>query len=218
MKDIVIYGDSSFSERMAFFVTFEQQGNIVAYTNKRDFITRESINGVPVIPYDELDSRIDKSNVEVLIAIGYTKMNYYREEIYKDLKKKGYKVATFISMNSILYTNSIGEGTIILPDVYVGPNVKHGVCKYLAASVKISHDSIIGDYNFLSTNVVMGGYANIENSCFIGLNATIRHDITLASKTFIGSGGNLLCSTEENCIYVGNPAKKLDKKSTDVKI
>ena len=31
MKDIVIYGDSSFSERMAFFVTFEQQGNIVAY-------------------------------------------------------------------------------------------------------------------------------------------------------------------------------------------
>lgn len=218
MKDIVIYGDSSFSERMAFLVTFEKQGNVVAYTNKRDFITRESINSVPVIPYDELENRINKSNVEILIAIGYTKMNYYREEIYKDLKLKGYRIATFISINSILYTESIGEGSIILPDVYIGPNVKIGVCNYLAASVKISHDSVIGDYNFLSTSVVIGGYANIENNCFVGLNATIRHDISLASKTFIGSGGNLLCNTEENCIYVGNPAKKLNKKSTDVKI
>jgi len=224
MNKIIIYSDSSFAERMGFFIEQEGWGEVIAYTNERQFITRDKVGKLPVISYDLLSEYFDKSEFSILLAVGYTRINKIREEIYNKIKRDGYKVATFISKNSVLYSSEIGEGTIILPCTYIGPYVKIGVCNYFAAGVKISHNSNIGDFNFFSTNVVMGGYANIENNCFIGLNSTIKNDIVIGSYSLIGSASNVLKSiprdeTKRGAVYAGNPAKLMEiKKSEEIHI
>ena len=58
----------------------------------------------------------------------------------------------------------------------------------------------------------------ISKNSFIGLNATIKNSISIAEKNIIGSGSNVIKSTEPQSIYVGNPAKKIKEISDNINI
>lgn len=49
-----------------------------------------------------------------------------REEKYYLCKQKGYEIPTFICKDAHVYTNDIGDGVIIYPNVTIGPCVKVG--------------------------------------------------------------------------------------------
>lgn len=217
MKNLVIYGDSPFAERIYSYIRIEGRDRVVGFVNDESFITRDVIAGIPVIPFQKLKYAL-KCDFEIILGYGYTGMNNLREKIYNECKKEGYKVGTYISTNAICYSDMISEGCIILPNVLIGPGTIIGKCNYFAASCVISHDSIIGDFNFFSTNVVLGGHANVGNHCFLGLHSTVKNDITLADYTFLGSACNMLKDSHYGCGYVGNPARKLDKSSLELNI
>ena len=151
-----------------------------------------------MIPLSKLRARTD---VEILIAIGYTKMNELREKIYTMLKKDSFSICTWISSKAIVYSDTIGEGTIILPNVMVGPGCKIGKCNFFESSVSLSHDNMIGDFNFFSTNCVLGGFAEIKNHCFMGLNCTVKSDICINDYTLLGSGSNMLNNSKRGGIF-----------------
>lgn len=83
----------------------------------------------------------------------------------------------------------------------------------------ITHDCTIGNFNYISAASVLGGHSHITDNCFIGLNSTIKDGITIAPYSLIGSAANVVKSTEEYGIYVGNPARMLPERSSlDAKI
>ncbi len=217
-KNFVIYGDTSFAEEMYKIISFEGRDIVIAFTNDRAFLNRREIDGIPVIPIDELANSMQKP-FEVLLAFGYTQMNKLREKIYYECKVAGFIVGSYISTNAICYSNNIGEGTFIWPGVYIGPDVVIGTCNIIKAACEIAHNNVIGDFNYIAGSVVMGGLACIGNHCFIGLNSTLRDNIHLADYTLLGCGCNML---KNNDIvgggYVGNPARMLKKRSLDIKI
>ncbi len=214
MRDLVVFGDSPFAERIASYISSEKQDNLIGFTADRNYMTRKSINGVPVYPFDELADRFSPKSIYIILGIGYTQMNNLREAIYKKCVAAGFQIGSYISVNATMYSTDIGEGVIVLPNSLIGPNCRIGKCTYIASCCAISHDNIIGDFNFLSTNVVMGGMAKIKNHCFVGLHSTIKNDISIPDYTFIGSAANLLKSPESpDGVYVGNPAKKIKNKS-----
>ena len=219
MGNIVIYGETEFAERIFSYIKFENAANVLAFTNARSYKEKESIQGIPVIAFEELDKEFAGIEFKILIAIGYAQMNNIREKIYKECKAASYDIATYISKTAILYSQNIEEGCIVMPNVYVGPNSKIGKCNIIASSCCLSHDNKMGNFNFISSSVVFGGHSKVCNNCFIGLNCTIRDSITVEDYSLIGSASNLLKDTEKHCVYVGNPARKLvGKKSNETKI
>ena len=46
----------------------------------------------------------------------------------------GIKVGSYISTNAICYSDRIGEGSIVWPNVYIGPDVVIGICNIIKAS------------------------------------------------------------------------------------
>lgn len=54
MQDIVIFGDSQYAERIYTYIRAENRLNVLAFTNERKFITRKSIFGIPVVPFENL--------------------------------------------------------------------------------------------------------------------------------------------------------------------
>ena len=58
----------------------------------------------------------------------------------------------------------IGEGTIIMPHVFIGPNVTIGKNCVLHPSVSILSDTIIGDEVIIQANTVIGSYAFYYNT------------------------------------------------------
>ena len=216
MENIVIYGETEFAERIFYYIKFENAANVLAFTNARNYKEKECIQGIPVIAFEDLNEVFAGIEFKILIAIGYTQMNNIREKIYKECKDSSYDIATYISKTAILYSQSIEEGCIVMPNVYVGPNCKIGKCNIIASSCCLSHDNEIGDFNFISSNVVFGGHSKVCNNCFIGLNCTIRDGIIVEDYSLIGSASNLLKSTEKHGVYAGNPAHNLKGKKSNV--
>lgn len=216
-KNFVIYGDTSFAEELFNIITFEGRDCVVAFTNDSFFMTRIEIKGRPVIPFDKLVETI-KEPFEILIAYGYMKMNTLREKVYNECKASGMEVGSYISKNALCYSDRIGEGSLVWPNVYIGPDVVIGICNIIKACCEVAHNNVLGDFNYIAGSVVMGGRASISNHCFIGLNSTIKSGIALAEYTLLGMGCNMLKESEPYGVYVGNPAKLLLKRSLEVSI
>lgn len=216
MRNLVIFGDTHFSERLYKYIEFEKVDHVVAFTQEKEFIRSDDLLGVPVIPFEDLDKKISV-DFSIIIGIGYSKMNSLREYVYQLCKKKKYKIASYISTSAIVYTfaENLGEGTLVFPGTLIGPDCKLGTCNIIASSCVLSHDITFGNFNFISANVVFGGFAKVENNCFIGLNATIRDGISIADKTMIGSASNVLKTIDKiGCVLAGNPARYLENKSS----
>lgn len=214
MKNIVIYGETEFAERILSYIKFENFANVIAFTNARSYKEKETIQGIPVIAFEELESYFKCVEFSILIAIGYAQMNNIRKKIHQECINAGYRISSYVSNSATLYSNDIGEGCIIMPNVYVGPNCKIGKGNIIASCTCLSHDNIIGDFNFISSNVIFGGHSSVCKNNFIGLGCIIRDGITIRDYSLIGSGTNLLLSTEIEGVYVGNPARRIEGKSS----
>lgn len=217
MRKLVIYGDTAFAEEIYLIITKEGKDIVVAFTNEKKFMTRNKILGIPVLPIEELEETIGKG-FEVLIAYGYINMNNLREKVYKECLSYGWIIGKYVSCNAICFSNSIGDGTIIWPNCYIGPNIKIGRCNIIQASCTLAHDNELGDFNYLAPGVVMGGRSKISSHSFIGLNSTLKSDVFLNDYTLLGCGSNMLMNSDCYGCYVGNPAKMLGKNSLEMKI
>lgn len=166
---------------------------------------------------------IEKEQFASVLAFttGYSQMNDIRKKVFFQIREEGYKLCTFISANANVYTDKIGDGSIIMPGAFVGPYVELGVSDIIYANVSLTHHITIGDFVFIGSGCVVGGNVKIGDNCFVGLNSTIKNKAKIPSYTLIGSGTNILSSITEGkgAVYVGNPARCLaDKRSVDVKI
>lgn len=116
----------------------------------------------------------------------------------------------------------VGEGTVIMPHVFIGPNVQIGKNCVLYPGVSILSDTLIGDNVIIQANTVIGsdafyynskrnrpqwykkllscGRVVIEDGVEIGAGCTI--DKGVSGDTQIGSGSKL-----DNLIHVGHDTK-----------
>lgn len=216
-KNYVIYGDTPFAEEIFNIISFERRDCVVAFTNDRAFMTRKAIKGLSVIPFDELNEAL-KMPFEILLAYGYTKMNHLREKVYNECKSAGMKVGTYISTNALCYFEGVGEGSMVWPNVYIGPGASIGRCNIIQASCTLAHDNIIGDFNYLAPGVVLGGRVSIANYCFLGLNSTVKGDVCLQNETLLGCGCNMIHNSLIEGCYYGNPGRLSDKQSSNTVI
>ncbi|MBQ4634942.1 MAG: hypothetical protein IJB64_00760 [Akkermansia sp.] len=214
MNKIVIYGDSDLGKRMYQYMRLENAANVLCFTTAQAFMSKKEFCGLPVIAAEELAKHYDIDSFSILIAVGYSKINTIRRRIYQECKDAGFRIASFISKSAQIDTEDVGEGCIILPHCYVGPGCKLGICNIMSGGVMITHDCTIGNFNYISAASVLGGHSHITDNCFIGLNSTIKDGITIAPYSLLGSAANVVKSTEEYGIYVGNPARMLPERSS----
>ena len=92
MRNLVVFGDSQYAERISKYIVIEGRDKLVAFTQEHSFISRKEINGVPVIPFEQLNHAL-MYDFEIVLGIGYTKMNTFKRKIFDLCKQKGYKIA-----------------------------------------------------------------------------------------------------------------------------
>lgn len=218
-KKIVIIGNTSNARLAKFFFETDSSYEVVAFSVNRAYITDENYEGIPVVAFEELEKNYPPSQFDVFVAVGYNKMNKIREELYHQCKKKGYFLPNYISSKcSFLTRENIGDNNLILEDNTIQPFVKIGSNNVFWSGNHIGHDTIIGDHNFLTSHVVVSGFVKIENNCFIGVNATLRDAITIASETLIAAGSIIMKNTDFQDVYAPARSVKLDKKSSEITI
>lgn len=213
MKRIVIFGNTEFAEELYQVMTSEGI-EVVAFTVDRQYMGSDTFCNLPMYPFESIEDYIDMSESEVALALGYSQMNNVRKQKYEECKKRGYSIATFCSEKAFIYTELIGEGSIIMPSAYIGPSVKMGVCNVVKVKNSLPHHNTVGNFNWFSGGCTFGGGTKIGNNCFFGLCSTIRNSINVADYTFSAANAYLYKNTIEGKAYIGMPAKIIDGKTS----
>ncbi len=93
---------------------------ISAFTVEKDYCTTEKFHDIDVIPFEELELHFPKESINILICIGYNKMNRIRERIYEKVKEEGYSILSYIHPKATVLTDKMGIGNIILENASIG--------------------------------------------------------------------------------------------------
>lgn len=218
MEKIIIFGTGKTAELAHYYFTNDSQYEVIAFTVNSNYINSEFFCGLPIYEFESLETMFLVEDVYIFVALAHSKMNKLRENIVKEAKKKGYKLASYISSKATVFENvKLGEHCFILEDNTIQPFVDIGDNNILWSGNHIGHHSKIGNNNFITSHVVIGGNTIIGNNCFIGVNSTLRDAIIIADQTLIGAGCFISRNTEEKGVYKTKYAEKFNLYSDQIK-
>ena len=155
--------------------------------------------------------------------MSYAKVNDLRRNRYLDALRRGYKCVSYVSsratvLNGGEVAGAIGSNCFILENNTIQPFSKIGNNVTLWSGNHVGHDSVIQDHTFVASHVVISGNVTVGESCFLGVNSTLRNGITLGARTVLGAGALLMESTEEESVYTTPAAEKRKIKSANVRL
>jgi sugar O-acyltransferase (sialic acid O-acetyltransferase NeuD family) len=185
--NLIIVGDSAFAEIAFEYFTHDSEYDVVGFSVERDFLHRDELAGLPVVPFDELDKIYAPSNHSVYVAATYTELNRLRTRLANSAKAMGFRLASYVSSKAFVWCNVelgehcfVFEGNVVQPFVRVGRNV------VLWSGNHIGHHSVIGDNSFVSSQVVVSGFVETGENCFLGVNSTIANNVRIGADAWIG--------------------------------
>jgi sugar O-acyltransferase (sialic acid O-acetyltransferase NeuD family) len=217
MAKVVIFGVRDTAELAHFYLTHDSEHEVVAFSLTRDYLEEDTFKGLPVVAFEDVEETYPPAEYKFFVPMTGKKMNRLREQFYNEAKAKGYNLISYVSSKATVFPGAqIGDNCFILEDNTIQPFVRIGDNVVLWSGNHIGHHSEIKGHVFFTSHVVLSGHCVVEPYCFFGVNATIRDYTHLAEGTLVAMGANVLKDTEAYGVYVGNPAKKGEKPSTEV--
>lgn len=217
MKELLIYGVGEFANIAHEYFTYDSEYSVSGFIVDEEYYSAETYKNLPVMKYSEVESQLD--SIYIFVAISASKINTLRERIFKKLDARGANFASYVSSKAFIWHDvRIGRNVFIFENNVLQTGVKIDDNCVLWSGNHIGHQTEIQKNCFISSHVVVSGYCTIGSNSYIGVNATIIDHIEIAEKTVVGAGTLIIRDTDENCIYVGSPGKKIpEKNSQDVK-
>jgi sugar O-acyltransferase (sialic acid O-acetyltransferase NeuD family) len=203
-KKLVLLGDSAFAEIACEYFTHDSEYQVAAFSVEREYLRRDELFGVPVVPFEELPERFAPGEHEFYAALVYTQGNALRRRLYEAAKAKGYRPASYVSPHAFVWRNArIGEHCFIFENNVVQPFVTIGDNVVLWSGNHIGHHSTIGDHCFISSHVVVSGFCNIGPSCFFGVNSSVANNTNVGAGCLVGAGALILGDVPDGEKVVG---------------
>ena len=219
MAKVIIFGIQDFAELAHYYLENDSEHEVAAFCVSEKYIEEnKNFKDMPIVSFETVEKIYPPSEYDFFAPMSPQQMNRLRENVYNDIKAKGYKLISYISSKATTFDNSIGDNCFILENNTIQPFTSIGNNVILWSGNHIGHHSKIKDHVMFTSHVVLSGHCVVEPNCFIGVNATIGHQVTIAKETLVGAGAVITKNTEEASIYVPAKSIKLDKKSSLIKL
>jgi sugar O-acyltransferase (sialic acid O-acetyltransferase NeuD family) len=216
-EEIIIVGDGEFAEIAYEYFTHDSQYEVVAFSVEKDYLKKNVLFDLPVVPFEELEDLYSTETYKVFVAVTYTQLNRVRTRLYNEAKRKGFSAVSYVSSNAFVWNNvEIGENCFIFENNVLQYRVKIGNNVVLWSGNHIGHGTRIYDNCFFSSHATVSGECIVGENCFIGVNSTFSDHLKIAKDCIIGAAANVIKDTEEGGIYIGNPAKLQKKRSKEL--
>ena len=220
MSKVVIFGIQDFASLAHYYLEEDSPHEVIAFTVTKEYMPPNAMfEGLPVIPFEEIEETYPPTDYALFAPMSHRKMNKMREAIYLQTEKKGYTQISYISSKATVFSNvTIGKNCFILEDNTIQPFVTIGNNVVLWSGNHIGHHSIIKNHVLFTSHVVLSGHCVVEPYCFFGVNATLRDGLHFAEGTLVAMGACVTKDTEPWGVYTGMPAKKGETLSKDLNI
>lgn len=205
-KKLVIAGAGE-TGRLAYeYFTYDSDYEVAAFAVHSSFIREKSICGLPVVAFEEAEHLYPPDGFDAFAAVSSTHLNRDRTKIFRQIKEKGYRAASYISSQALVWRNAeIGENCFVLGASVMQPFSKIGNNVTLWYKSNIGHSAAVEDNCFFASASI-AGFSKVGENCFLGVQVIVADNVKIAKDNFIGMGSVITKSTKENSVYKGNPA------------
>ena len=201
-KKLVLVGDSAFAQIAHEYFEVDTDYTVVGFSVEQAYLKNQEMDGLPVVPFEELELIFEPDVHEVYVATTYTQLNRLRTRLANAAKEKGYKLASYVSPRAFVWRNAeLGEHCFIFEDNTIQPFVRVGNNVVLWSGNHIGHHSIVRDNCFIASHVVISGFCDIGESSFIGVNATLANNVTIGKDNWIGPNVAVMKDTVAGVLY-----------------
>ncbi len=214
MKKIIVFGAGEFADIVYHYFTHDTDIEVASFTVDSSYIDDDSFNGLPVVPFDEVERRYPPSEYGMFVAIGYRNVNRDRAAKVAAAEAKGYQLASYLNSEASVPSDlTYGPNTFIMDHVVIGPYVQIGRDVIIWDSTKIGYSTRISNHcwvacAFLGAAVELGDYA------FIGIGATVASYVSVGTGTVVGAGATILKDTKDFEVYRASVTKPSRVPST----
>lgn len=218
-RKVVIFGTGDFARTAEIYLREDSDFDVVAFTVDGEYVASEPLNGLPVVPFEELGATHPPSEYGMFVAVGFRGVNKARAEVYSRCKDLGYELITYVNSRATHWGELvIGDNCFVFEENVIQPNVRIGNDVIIWSGNHIGHDSTIGDHCFIASHAVISGNVDIGPYCFVGVNATLRDGVTVAPECVIGASAVIMRDTERGSVYSVRGTPPAEKRSWDLEL
>ena len=217
-RKLFIYGIGTLADKIFKYNKRDGLFEIVGFVDDKQDL-EPTYFGLPAMHYDQFKEKYGPKDCVLFVAIGYVKCNYYREFVSNRVVADGYELVNYISRNAICWEGVlVGKNIFVADNSFIGHGSKihDGVIIYEGCT--FSHDTEIESYCFVSLSVAFGGFTKLGHHSFVGLHSTVKDDVKIGAYNIVGCGTNVIRSTGDNNLTVGNPGQSTEKETLLIKI
>ncbi|MBK7653153.1 MAG: hypothetical protein IPJ20_23855, partial [Flammeovirgaceae bacterium] len=207
MSKIVLFGAGKIADVAYFQLTNDSPHEVVAFSVDGEHVTQQEKWGLPVVAFDQVLDAYPPDDFKMLVAVGYQDLNHFRARKYDEAKAKGYELISYVSSRASNFSSvEIGDNCMVLenavlqPCTNMGNNVFFGMV-IIWASCPCGRSLLC---------CWAGGHLRasvIEPYCFLGVNSTIGHEVTIGRESFIGAGA-LITKTSRRRVFILCPIRR----------
>jgi sugar O-acyltransferase (sialic acid O-acetyltransferase NeuD family) len=202
MKKLVIYGVSRASAQSYYDFTTDSHYELGAFTLEKSAIKEPTFFGLPVVPFEEVETIYPPSEYMMFVAVYFKRVNQTRMQKFEQAKAKGYELANFISSKAIVWPGlKVSENVMIAEGAIVKPYTQIGMNTFILTGAVVSHDCVVGNHCYLAVRSVMLASAQVGDCSVIGGNATILNGVKVAKSNIISAGAVINSDTKDFEVY-----------------
>ncbi|HXD40081.1 MAG TPA: acetyltransferase [Ramlibacter sp.] len=216
-RPVVIFGNQLSASLAWYCLSHDSSCKVAGFTVDRAYLASSQFEGLPLVPFEALESHYPPADYRVLIPMGYQRINGVRRSLYEQAKQRGYSFASYVSSRASVWPDlEIGDNVLIYEHAIVQPFARVGNNCIIRSGAHISHHCAVADHAFVAAEAAMGGAGHIGEQAFVGVGAVLIDRIRIAERTFVGAGAVVVQDTLADGVYVGNPAHKTGKTAIEV--
>lgn len=209
MKRLVIFGTGQIGQVAHYYFSKDSDYTVAGFTVDADYLTEDTVQGLPVFPFETLDEHLSPDDADIFIAMGYGGLNQQRRAKLAGARAKGYRAARYVSTKASVWDGfEARDNLFLLENNVVQPGVTIGENTTLWSGNHIGHHATIGANVFIASHAVVSGAVTIGDNCFIGVNATIADNLAIGDDCVVGAGALILADAPDKSVYSGTASEK----------
>lgn len=208
MKNIVIVGSSGHAKVIIDILGQEGKYRVVGLIDRFRDVGEETM-GYPVLGKEEdLPELMAVHALKgVIVAIGD---NFVRSNVVARIKEISPDLPFVTAIHpkaAIAAGASVGDGTVVMAGVSIGPCSLVGQFCILNTNSSLDHDSVMEAFASLAPGVTAGGNCRIGQYSVVGIGVILVHGIHVGEHTVVGAGSLVMDSIESFVVAYGVPAR-----------
>ena len=182
---VVIFGVGVLAE-LAILYFKSQEVEVAGFTLDRDYVKEGSFQGLPLVPFDEVDRAFPPETHRMFIAVGYANLNKSREEKFQAATQLGYEMASCISPRAVNNSAALGRNCFIFENAVLQHFSKIGDGAIIWPGAVVCHHATVGDFCYLAPNVTICGGSRLGHRVIAGAGAAVRHSRSVCDDVVFG--------------------------------